>query len=110
LPEKELLDRLALSDLGVVYQGVDTGSVSAATKAMVSARVPFVTTNSSHASDITCAYRTSGVIDQFARSTIELVKDFAKLREMRAETQREYERINMIEVAGKYLDIFEGLA
>lgn len=108
LPEVDLLDRLALSDLGFVYHGQNTHSVSAATKAFIAARCPFVVTDSTHASDVNGAFHSSRDLKRFAQDVIKASKDFARLREAKSEIQTEYERLNMIEVASRYLDLFEG--
>jgi hypothetical protein len=107
IPEVEFLDRLAISDIGFVYHGENTSSVSAATKAFVSARCPFVVTDSNHASDISSAIHSVRKLSEFASTVVKTSKDFVRLREAKALVQIEYEHLNMIEIAGRYLDLYE---
>lgn len=111
-PDRELLDRVHASDLGLLYHGQHTGSVSAATKAFVSARTPLVTTSSSHASDLR-----DGVVrvesldlDAFAAEVVRLAQDEAQQAKLWAGMAREYDRLRMGAVAQQYLHLIRGLA
>lgn len=106
-PERDLLDRVYASDLGVLYHAQDTGSVSAATKQFVSARTPLVVTGSSHASDLL-----GGVVrvDGFdpadlAAAAAALASDAGRLQTLRDEAGREYARLNMNEVARRLAEV-----
>lgn len=108
-PEKDLLDRVYASDLGVLYHAQDTGSVSAATKQFVSARTPLVITGSSHASDLK-----GGVVrvDGFdsadlAGAALSLARDEKRRAALRDEAEQEYARLNMNEIARQYAAILQ---
>jgi len=110
--EQDLLDRLAASDLAFLYHGQDTGSVSAATKACVAARLPAVVTGSSHASDIReGVHRVEGFDPaRFSSEVLFTAGDPPKLAAMREGMEREYRRLNMRAVARRYIDLFGSLA
>lgn len=111
IPARELLDRVAASDLGFVYHPVNTGSCSAATKPFVSARCPVVVTSSNHASDIReGAIRTSELdIAGFAETVASVTRNPHSLQHFRAGMQRDYERLNMRRVAEQYLNVFRNI-
>ena len=106
LPEEVLLDLVHASDLGFVFHGKDTGSVSAATKQFVSARTPVVVTNSTHASDLFHGIRRVGGFDatEFAKEVVRLTVDAEERERLCAGIAREYERINMNTVAKRYVE------
>lgn len=106
LPENDLLNLVHASDLGFVFHGIHTGSVSAATKQFVSARTPVVVTDSSHAADIDRGVsRVPGFnIDHFCREVVRLIRDEDARTKMRADMMAEYERINMGAVAKRYVE------
>jgi len=106
LPENDLLNLVHASDLGFVFHGIHTGSVSAATKQFVSARTPVVVTDSSHAADIEQGVlRVPGFnIDHFCREIVRLLRDEGARTKMRADIAAEYERINMGAVAKRYVE------
>lgn len=111
LPEIDLLDRVRASDLGFLFHPFHTGSVSAATKQFVSARVPLVVTGSTHASDLRdgiCRVESFDVVD-FARQVDAVVRDRDRREAMRQGMIREYDRMNMNTVAGQYHDLFNQL-
>lgn len=110
--ERELLDRVRASTLGVLYHSQHTGSVSAATKQFVSARTPLVATTSSHASDVhegVLRVGAGGVIPT-ASETIEaalrVLDNTDVLRVLRDGVEREYQRLNMNAVAARYATLF----
>jgi glycosyltransferase involved in cell wall biosynthesis len=105
LPEGDLLDLVHASDLGFVFHGKDTGSVSAATKQFVSARTPVVVTNSTHASDIIQGARRVGGFDtgEFAREVVRIALDAEERERLREGISKEYQRINMDAVAKRYV-------
>jgi hypothetical protein len=111
LPEKELLDRVHASDLGFVFHGQNTNSVSAATKQFVSARTPLVITESSHGTDLRGGVVRVPGFDAaiFAREVLRVAEDPARLDGLRRAMMDEYARINMDAVAGKYLELFRSL-
>jgi glycosyltransferase involved in cell wall biosynthesis len=110
--ERELLDRVFASDLGFLFYGQHTGSVSAATKQFVSGRCPLVATSSSHASDLRAGVdHVRGFdLDAFTAAVSRVVDDGDRRIAMREGMQREYDRINMAAVAQRYLDLFGSLA
>lgn len=108
VPQQELLERVAASDLGFVFHAVNTGSCSAATKPFVSARCPVVITNSNHASDVReGAYRAPTMdLHGFADAVIGVARNPHSLHQYVSGMQRDYERLNMRRVAEQYLDVF----
>ena len=111
IPRSELLDRVAVSDLGFVYHPVNTGSRSAATKPFVSARCPVVVTNSNHASDVReGAYRVSSFdIGDFVHTVVSAARSPTMLESLKAGMQRDYERLNTRRVAEQYLNVFRNI-
>lgn len=110
-PDEELLDRVHVSDLGFLFHGEHTGSVSAATKTFVSARTPFVITQSTHVSDIR-----GGVVrvpdfapGPFADVVKQLIGDPQRIFGLRQDLKIEYARLLMDVVAAKYIALFKGL-
>lgn len=108
--DAELMDRVHVSDLGFLFHGEHTGSVSAATKTFVSARTPFVITQSTHASDIR-----SGVVrvpgfdpGPFADVVNQLIGD-PRILGLRQDLEIEYARLSMDVVTAKYLALFRSL-
>jgi len=106
LPEADLLDLVHGSDLGFVFHGNDTGSVSAATKQFISARTPLVVTNSTHASDLIQGVRRVGGFDtgEFAREVVRTALDAEEIERLRNGISKEYQRINMVAVAKRYVE------
>lgn len=111
LPRADLLDLVGACDVGFVYHPMHTGSVSAATKQFVSARVPVVVTGSSHAADLAAGCRRSGGFDlgSFAHEAVSLAVDGPGLLSLRADMEREYDRVNMDVVAAQYVALARGL-
>lgn len=109
IPERELLDRLYASNLGFRYTPTDTGSVSAATKAFVSARCPVVVTKSTHTADIEDGVLRTSSFDvwEMADAIARIIGDMRMLDNYAMGTRREYERLNMKAVAKQYLELFE---
>ena len=110
-PDTELLDRVYLSDLGFLFHGQDTGSVSAATKTFVSARTPLVVTKSTHASDLSGGVLRVNDLDpaSFAEVVVAAATTPSFLNGLRSEMESEYERVNMAAVARQYETLFDDL-
>ncbi len=108
---KDLLDLTYSADLGFFFHPIHTGSVSAATKQLISVRRPMVVTASSHAADLRQGVERIATFDPatFARHVVHVASDPVRLKELKTEATREYERINMDVVAAQYLELFEGL-
>jgi hypothetical protein len=111
LPEEDLLDLVSASDLGFVYHGVDSGSVSGATKQFVSARCPVVITSSSHASDLQ-----RGIVRVLGRDATSFCREVARvigdgdLRErLRVEQEENYAELNWEATADKFVDALSRL-
>jgi hypothetical protein len=111
LAERDLLDLVHASDLGFVFHPIHTGSVSAATKQFVSARCPLVVTSSAHASDID-----NGILRVNSFEPSDLAKEVRRVAEdselrvrLTEGMASEYNRLNMNEVATRYLELFEEL-
>lgn len=110
VPTLELIERADASDLGFVYHGSNTGSVSAVTKQFIAARCPLVVTSSNHASDVLAAEHVPGLdLTNFVTRVLQLARMPEKLAQMRADAEIDYARLNMQRVARQYLEIFAGL-
>jgi glycosyltransferase involved in cell wall biosynthesis len=111
IPERDLLDRVHASDLGFVFHGQHTLSVSAATKQFVSARCPLVITDSTHSSDVNGGIvRVSGFDpSRFASEVIHVARDAAMRERLGIEMAGEYARLNMDTVAAQYLELFRSI-
>lgn len=109
--EEEMLGRLCASDIGFLYHAQDTGSVSAATKQFVSVRTPLVVTNSTHARDLKQGiHRVEGYeMEDVVDAVVSLVKSKEKRESLQCGMEAEYRRLNMHEVARRYLDLFKEL-
>lgn len=109
LPQVELTERLYASDLGFVFHGENTGSVSAATKQFVTARCPLVVTSSNHAEDMLGASKAPVGLKAFARQVIDIAKSPRDLLKLKRASESEYRRLNMKNVAEEYLKLFASL-
>lgn len=111
LPEEDLLDLVAASDLGFVYHSVDSGSVSGATKQFVSARTPVVTTSSSHASDLKKGIVRTPSRDatSFCREVARVIGDVALRDRLKKEMEENYAELNWEVTADKYVDALSRL-
>lgn len=108
LPEQEMLERAAASDLGFVYHGENTGSCSAANKMFVSARCPLLLTSSSHDADVKhgAEHLPSFGMPAFARRAIQLIGEKGRLDALRQGMEKDYALMNQARVAQQYLDLF----
>jgi len=111
LPEHEALDLAHASDLGFVFHGFHTRSVSAATKQFVSAGRPLVVTGSSHASDLRMGVVRIGSFDpaEFAREVVSVATNTEAMAGLQRDATHEYDRLNMDVVAKQYVELFEQL-
>lgn len=106
--DRELVDRLAASDLGYVWCPFDTGSSSAAAAQFTTARCPLVATDSSH-----YAFLGTGIVrgskldlDAFVKLVQKTAGDRALLLELRENQRRMYRDRNYIATAVKHLEIY----
>lgn len=107
----EVLDRLALSDLGYVYCPFDTASASAAASLFVSARCPLVTSTSTHY-DHLIPYTVQAPkenTETFAGTIVKSAEDAALLLRLRSAYERLYAETNYNEAARTHLNIYESL-
>ena len=107
LPENEMLERLALSDMGFMYAPVDTGSISAAAKEFTAARLPVVLSNSNHFTDcqVGCIKVPKNVPDM-----VDGIQTMIEENTLRSRLEKEadelYNEINYSKVADKHLEIY----
>ena len=111
IPDREVIERLWVSDVGYLYLGGDTTSSSSAIRFFVSARLPLVITNSSHFADIR---RGVVVVDgdslpQFASDIIDLSRDQGKRQRLRIEHETTMERWAWPKFGERHLAIYRGL-
>lgn len=109
LSQEELTERLYASDLGFVFHGENTGSVSAATKQFVAARCPLVVTSSNHAEDMLGAAKAPVGLKGFVRHVLDVVKKPEEIAKLKRASELEYRRLNMKKVAEQYLELFASL-
>ena len=109
IPEQEMLERTAASDLGFAYHGENTGSCSAANKMFVAARCPLLLTSSNHDSDVQhgAEHLQNFNLEWFAQRAIELLHDDRRLTRLAAGIQQDYDRMNQAAVAKRYLELFK---
>jgi hypothetical protein len=112
LPEEDLLDFISASDLGFVYHGVDSGSVSGATKQFVSARMPVVITSSSHASDLKKGIvRVSGRdATSFCREVARVIDNVTLQEHLKLEQEQNYIELNWEVTGDKFVDVLSKLS
>lgn len=111
IPELEMLERVAASDLGVAFHGMDTGSVSAANRMFVAGRCPLVLTRSTHDSDIRSADRTASLdLGTYVDRVLQVLDNAEKRASMRDLIRHEYGLINQAVVAKQYVRLFEELS
>ena len=94
-----------------MYHGVDSGSVSGATKQFVSARTPVVITSSTHASDLK-----KGIVrvvgrdaNSFCREVARVIDDVALRERLRVEQEENYAELNWEATADKFVDALSKL-
>jgi glycosyltransferase involved in cell wall biosynthesis len=110
LSRTDLADLVYASDLGFVFHPADTGSVSAAVRQFTSSRCPLVVNSSSHSSDLRGVERVNGFdLETFTRMVVRTALNKERLVELKNQTVKEYERINMDAVAAQYLSLFRSL-
>lgn len=113
LSRGRLLELAHAADLGFVFHGKHTGSVSAATKLFVAGRTPLVVSASSHASDMGGGVVRAPCVEDvgaFAATVARLASDRSSREVLRSEAEVEYQRINMAAVAARYARCFESLS
>ena len=110
-PDREILERLLLSDLGYVYCPFDTGSASAAASVFVSARCPLVTSNSTHYDHLMChTVRVSKEdIARFGRTVVDTARDPDLLLRLRERSEFLYAQTNYREFARRHGRIYGDL-
>jgi hypothetical protein len=95
IPQKELNERLYLSDVGFLWSGIETTSSSASLKEFVASRLPVVKTNSTHYHDITSGTVTvEQNLDIFANIIIQLILDKDRRIKLQKEMESSYEKLN----------------
>jgi len=106
-PDGEVLDRLALSDLGYVFCPFDTSSCSAASSMFVSAGCPLVASDSTHYDHMPpCVVRASKECHLFAEEVIRVSEDLNLLSQMRKGLALEYSETNFVEFARVHLGLY----
>lgn len=107
LPESDMVERVACSNLGLAYHGENTGSCSAANKMFVAGRVPLLLTCSTHDSDHAGAEHMRGFdLVTYAKRAAELAHDPDVLKRLREGSQQDYGKMNQAVVARRYLELF----
>lgn len=109
LSEREALNLAWASDVGFLYHGFHTHSVSAAAKQYVSARRPLVVTASTHVSDLQQGILRvqDSYFEAFADAVVALALNGQHRQILMKGMESEYERLNMDAVARQYVKLFE---
>ena len=108
--DAELLERIAVSDLGYVYCGEDTASSSAAGTEFVAARCPVVTTDSTHYDDLRdLAVRAGRSVEEFAAAIIDTARDPVLLRARAEKMASDYARRNYATFALHHAGVYRSL-
>ena len=109
LPQKELSERLYLSDLGYLWSGITTRSSSAAGKEFVTARLPFVITNSTHYHDLVpfAARVTNMTFKGFVDGVFSIVEDDTALSIAREKIAERYQLLNYNDHVNKFIEFYE---
>lgn len=106
IPQKELNERLYLSDVGFLWSGIETTSSSASLKEFVASRLPVVKTNSTHYHDIVSgAVTTEQNIDIFSNIIIQLIIDDNRRIKLQQEMEENYNKLNYSSVINKLLEV-----
>lgn len=105
--QKELNERLYLSDIGFLWAGMETTSSSASLKEFVSSRLPLVKTNSNHHHDVSVGCITTDKdMHKLVEKIIELYNNKNRLTFLRLEMEEFYNNVNYDKTIIKFIDIF----
>lgn len=106
--DRELVERLAASDLGYVWCPFDTGSSSAAAAQFTTARCPLVATDSSHYAFLgTGIVRgPKGSLGDFIALIQKTADDQATLDQLRSNQWAMYKERNYMEFARRHLELY----
>ena len=106
IPQKELNERLYLSDVGFLWSGIETTSSSASLKEFVASRLPVVKTNSTHYHDINSGTVTvEQNLDIFANIIIQLILDKERRLKLQEEMESDYKKLNYNSIINHLLGV-----
>jgi hypothetical protein len=104
--QKELNERLYLSDVGFLWSGIETTSSSASLKEFVASRLPVVKTNSTHYHDIAAgSITTEQDINIFCNIIIQLILDNNRRAFLLEEMEKNYNNLNYNSVINNLLEV-----
>jgi len=107
LTEHILLERLWLSDLGYLWAPIETQSSSAASKQFIAARLPLVTTDSSHYHDINLGIvKTPKDRTLFIKTLCSLIAKPHALAKLYKDIVKKYFYINYNTLINKHVELF----
>ncbi len=107
IDQKELSERLYMSDLGFLYAGIESTSSSASLKEFVTARLPVVRTNSNHYHDVVSGCLvTSKELNEFVRTCADLSTNNERLDILRQEMVDTYAEMNYNNTVDKFIAVF----
>ncbi len=108
LDQKELSRRLYISDLGYLWAGMDTRSVSGAAAQFIAARLPTVVTDSTHYMDLVAGtIRTPKDPEIFVATIEQTIKDTSLRRKLRTELELCYHELNYNNIIKAHLKVFK---
>ena len=106
LPQKELSERLYISDIGYLWGAITTTSSSAASKEFISSRLPLVVTESNHYHDLNKGIiRTPIDKDIFVNTILSLTPE--KISLLRDQQESNYQIMNNNNMILKHIEVFK---
>lgn len=107
LPQKELSERIYLSDLGYQWFKIDTGATSASGKEYITARTPLIVPDSSHFHDLVCKgiIKTPKKRGAFIQAVKDLLSNPYKLAAARHHLSNLYLELNYDNWIKRYCEI-----
>jgi glycosyltransferase involved in cell wall biosynthesis len=106
ISQKELNERLYLSDVGFLWSGIETTSSSASLKEFVASRLPVVKTNSTHYHDIVSGtVTTEQDIGNFSNIIIQLIMDSDRRAKLQQEMEENYNKLNYSSAINNLIEV-----
>lgn len=107
ISQKELNERLYMSDLGFLWAGIETTSSSASLKEFVSSRLPVVRTDSSHYHDISLGCKiTKKDMAEFCLAINNLYSNNNELSLMKDDMSKNYNKMNYKNIVLYFIEAF----
>lgn len=107
LPQKELNERLFISDIGFLWGDESLNASSASIKEFIASRLPLIVNDSPRYlnDSIPGILKTPNNKSIFAQNIIETLNDDAKLQRMKTELEKSYKMLNNDEIIKEHLKV-----